>query len=265
MAMYLRQVCLVAHQLEPALVELTSVLGIDRCHVDPGVGRWGLENTLMAVDSNFLEVVAPVEENTAAGRYLNRRGGNGGYILVCQVDQQADQDRCRSGAADHDVRIAYQSDRGDYHLMQLHPADLDNAMWEVDWDERAEIDGAWEPAGGITWQDHVRRDVTARMTGVELQSADPQKNAELWGAVAGINVNQSGQSYTLPLANGELRFVGDLDGRGPGLAGVDLVVNDRTKILDAARAVGGYRNDNCVELCGTRFYLEEDLQDAHTA
>ena len=73
MTMYLRQVCLVAQKLEPAIVALTSVLGIERCHVDPGVGKWGLENTLMAVGTNFLEVVAPIDENTAGGRYLDRR------------------------------------------------------------------------------------------------------------------------------------------------------------------------------------------------
>ena len=83
MTMYLRQVCLVAQKLEPAIVALTSVLGLERCHVDPGVRKWGLENTLMAVGTNFLEVVAPIEENTAGGRYLDRRGGDGGYILVC--------------------------------------------------------------------------------------------------------------------------------------------------------------------------------------
>ena len=89
--MYLRQVCLVAHQLKPAIDELCSVLGIEACYVDPGVGRFGLENKLMAIGTNFLEVVAPVEDHTAAGRFLDKRGGNGGYILVCQVDSASDQ------------------------------------------------------------------------------------------------------------------------------------------------------------------------------
>ena len=47
MGMYLRQVCLVAHKLEPAIVEITRVLGIERCFVDQGVAKFGLENTLM--------------------------------------------------------------------------------------------------------------------------------------------------------------------------------------------------------------------------
>lgn len=257
MTMYLRQVCLVADQLEPAIARLTSVLGIERCHVDPGVGKWGLENTLMAVGSNFLEVVAPIADKTAGGRYLEKRGGDGGYILVCQVDSKTHQDQCRAKAADLGVRVAFQSDNGSYHLMQLHPADLKNAMWEIDWDERAEIDGVWEPAGGTAWKDHVRSDVTARLTGVELQCDNPQQNAEQWGTIAGIEPEQMADAYRLPMANGELRFVPDQDGRGAGLAGVDLVVKDRHHILEAARAISGYRDNNCVELCGTRFYLHD--------
>ena len=73
MGIHIRQVCLVAHRLQPAIHELAEVLGIESCYVDPGVGRFGLENNLLAIGTNFLEVVAPVEENTAAGRFLTKR------------------------------------------------------------------------------------------------------------------------------------------------------------------------------------------------
>ena len=53
-----------------ALINVTSI---------QGSAEFGLENTLMPVGRNFLEVVAPIQEGTAAGRYLDRRGGNGGY------------------------------------------------------------------------------------------------------------------------------------------------------------------------------------------
>ena len=65
MTIQLRQICLVARQLEPVIQDLTAILGINRCFVDPGVGVFGLENTLMPIGRNFLEVVAPIEENTA--------------------------------------------------------------------------------------------------------------------------------------------------------------------------------------------------------
>ena len=64
-----------ASQLEHVIQDLTAILGINRCSVDPGVAKFGLENTLMPIGRNFLEVVAPVETGTAGGRYLDRRNG----------------------------------------------------------------------------------------------------------------------------------------------------------------------------------------------
>ncbi|TDJ33082.1 MAG: hypothetical protein E2O61_12960, partial [Gammaproteobacteria bacterium] len=68
MTIQLRQICLVARELKPVIDDLTHVLGINTCFIDPGVGKFGLENTLMPIGRNFLEVVAPIEENTAGGR-----------------------------------------------------------------------------------------------------------------------------------------------------------------------------------------------------
>ena len=78
MPLQLRQICLVAAHLAPVAQDLTAILGIQRCYTDPGVGKFGLENVLMPVGRNFLEVVAPVEPDTAAARYLQRRHGGGG-------------------------------------------------------------------------------------------------------------------------------------------------------------------------------------------
>ena len=64
----LRQICLVAEGLTPAVDDLTDVLGLATCFHDPAVGAYGLENALLPVGSNFLEVVAPIQENTEIGR-----------------------------------------------------------------------------------------------------------------------------------------------------------------------------------------------------
>ena len=47
MTIQLRQICLVAEQLAPVIDDLTAILGIHSCYVDPGVGKFGLENNLM--------------------------------------------------------------------------------------------------------------------------------------------------------------------------------------------------------------------------
>ena len=79
MSITLRQICLVAEKLAPALDDFKAVFDIDVCFVDEGVAAFGLENALMPIGTDFIEIVAPVKENTAAGRYLERRGGDGGY------------------------------------------------------------------------------------------------------------------------------------------------------------------------------------------
>ncbi len=42
----------------------------------------------MPVGKNFLEVVAPIREGTAGGRDLKRRGGDGVYMVITQVDSK---------------------------------------------------------------------------------------------------------------------------------------------------------------------------------
>ena len=71
----LRQICLIARELDPAIAALEAVLGITTCHRDPAVKKFGLVIALLPIGNNFLEVVAPFRENTAAGRYLDRRDG----------------------------------------------------------------------------------------------------------------------------------------------------------------------------------------------
>ena len=86
MSLTLRQICLVARELQPAVDDLKNILGLEVCYVDPEVKVFGLENALLPVGTNFIEVVSPIQENTAAGRYLNRRGGDGGYMIITQAD-----------------------------------------------------------------------------------------------------------------------------------------------------------------------------------
>ncbi len=92
--MRIRQVALVAHQLEPVVADLCAVLGIEICFRDEGVGAFGLENALMPVGDTLLEVVSPIRSETSAGRYLERRGGDAGYMVLLQSeDLGADRQR----------------------------------------------------------------------------------------------------------------------------------------------------------------------------
>lgn len=251
MTIHLRQIALVAPQLASTVDDLSAIFGIEKCHVDPAVGIWGLENALLPVGRNFLEVVAPVKDSTAAGRYLQRRGGAGGYMVICQTETRANQIACRQRAAALEVRVAYENDeREGFSIMQLHPRDLEAAFFEIDWDVDSDFTGRWEPAGGTGWTDHVNTERVRDFTAIELQCEEPFELANKWANIAGTPVTSENNNPVVALNNAQLRFVEINDDRGPGLGGVDLMVNDRNGILTAAKQRGAYVSDDQVMVCG---------------
>lgn len=255
MPIQLRQICLVAETLPPVVEDLTDILGINTCYVDPAVGAFGLENTLMAVGNNFLEVVAPIREGTAGGRYLNRRNGDGGYMVITQADSRETQANVRQNALDNGVRVAHETIREDWHLCQLHPGDLKAAFFEIESDAHNDFEGHWEPVGGTGWRKHVRQDVTVDFIGVELQAENPAALASLWGRVAGLPVVTEKGEIFIELNNARLRFVSIKDDRGAGLGGLDIRVRNRDHILAQAKERDCYVSEEEVVICGTRFYL----------
>ncbi|MGH7350653.1 MAG: VOC family protein, partial [Candidatus Rokuibacteriota bacterium] len=182
----MRQICLVARRLAPVVEEVRSVLGLEVCHRDPGVGKYGLENALFAVGHDFIEVVAPVREGTTAGRYLDRRGGDGGYMVITQCDDLAPRrKRCEALG----VRIANEIGHPEYRELQLHPRDIGAAMLSFGWQEGArEPGGPWHPAA---WRGAAEGEPSeykkgrganqstaiTDMTAADLQSDDPERLA----------------------------------------------------------------------------------------
>src|ERR1700751_164140 len=77
--MRLRQICLVAPQLEPVIGDIGASMGLNVCYRDGNVAKYGLENALLPVDTILLEVVAPFQPGTAADRFIQKAGGPGGF------------------------------------------------------------------------------------------------------------------------------------------------------------------------------------------
>jgi hypothetical protein len=83
--MKLRQCVFVCKDLESSAKELCDTLGIEIAYRDPGVGKWGLANVVCPTGRDFLEIVSPIQPGTSAGRYIERRRGDGGYMVILQV------------------------------------------------------------------------------------------------------------------------------------------------------------------------------------
>src|ERR1700758_5039396 len=88
--MRLRQICLVALQLEPLIPDIAAIMGLEVCYRDGNVEKYGLVNALLPVDTILLEVVAPFKDGTAAGRFIEKTEGHGGYMAIfCCDDAEA--------------------------------------------------------------------------------------------------------------------------------------------------------------------------------
>ena len=247
--MRLRQIALVAGELEPVVADLCAVLGIEECFRDPGVAEFGLHNALMSIGTSFLEVVSPTREGTTAGRLLQRRGGDGGYMVIVQTDDLA-ADRKRIDELG--IRVVWQIKLPDAQAMHLHPRDVGAAIVSLDAMDPPE---SWRWAGP-DWQKHMRDDVTRALVGAEIQGADPAALAARWGQVfAKKPTARADGSSELALDAGTLRFVADRDGRGEGVSGIDVSVVDKAAVLARARARRLPINGDTVEICGTRIRL----------
>jgi hypothetical protein len=161
-------------------------------------------------------------------------------MVITQVDDLAARRRRVESVG---VRVANEIGYPEYHELQLHPRDVGGAMLSFSHQEGARSPGGpWHPAAfdGAT---PARATGPMRgMTAAELQSDDPERLARKWSEVIERPVVVRDGQRTIALDDATLRFVPAADGRGEGLAGLDLAC------VDPARR-------GLVLICGIRFRL----------
>jgi predicted enzyme related to lactoylglutathione lyase len=191
----LRQAVLAAAELEPVADALQAELGLGEPYADPGVAAFGLENAVFAIGDCFLEVVSPTAAGTAAGRHLERRGGDCGYMLIFQFD---DLDAARERAAALGVRVVWQIDLPDIAGTHLHPADTGGAIVSLD---RADPPGSWR-WGGPDWTEREGPAAPGRLEAVTLRVPDPEAVAARWEELLGVPLAEAGVTFLPQEADG---------------------------------------------------------------
>jgi hypothetical protein len=248
----LRQIALVARHDLVAAQQFIDVLGVAIAFHDPGIERIGLHNTLMPIGTQLLEIVGPITEGTTAERYLLRRKGAGGYMVITQTDDHPPR---RSRVDELGIRIVGKFHDDGFTNMQLHPADTGGSFLEIDQQAGGEDPmGPWSPAGK-DWQRAIRTDLVSAITAAEMQCEDPDKVATRWSEIVQIDRTDVDGVPTIPLDNAALRFVPITDGRPEGLAGIDLACSDPDTVkANAAKRKLPVAQDH-VTLVGMRCYL----------
>jgi hypothetical protein len=213
----LRQVALVAHDCGRVAGELRQAFGWPQPFHDPGVAEFGLTNAVFAVGDTFIEVVAPAQPDTAAGRYLERRGGDGGYMAIFQILDLAAARRRLDGLG---VRVVWTADLPGMAGTHLHPADVPGAIVSLDWAEPAE---SWRWAGP-SWTGQAPDHAGGGVTGLTIEVRDPSAAAQRWAAVLGVSAGSDGSTAMVELSNGgqRLRFAPARAGHGEGITAVTI-------------------------------------------
>ena len=257
MTLRLRQICLVAPQLAPVVDAVQAIFGLPVCHRDSAVTAYGLENALFVCGHQFLEVVAPTREGTAAGRYLQRSGGRGGYIAIFDTH---DPEQRRAHAQALGIRIAHVMDHAAFFGIQLHPADCRATMLEFDRSVGNErLDGAYWPAGP-QWQLGQRLDRVSAIRCVDVVSPAPDVLAAHWARIIDAPlVRDAGNEPLLRFELGRIRFRRATDGTAERLDALHVDVDDPARVAAAAQHAGCVaevaHGERGFLLAGVRFVL----------
>ena len=229
--MRLRQIALVTPELRAIEHEICDKLGLEVCYRDPGLSHFGLRHGLYAIGDQILEVVAPKQPGTTAERFLERRGGEGGYMVLLQTENI---EQHKSRLTEIDIRIVHDGEIAEKDAsirgIHLHPKDVGGAILSLD---EAHPPESWLWAGQ-DWLYHSLNGVVTGINAIDIQANDPDAMAERWSNAIGI----PSHSRVVALEDAEIVFVAATDGRGDGLSSASLVAKDRNRAGDSMRICG---------------------------
>jgi hypothetical protein len=249
----LRQICLVASDLPRVIADMQAIFGVRLAYQDPHVRKYGLENALFPFGLSFVEVVSPVEPETAAGRFLQRSGGVGGYMAIFNC---SDPQRRGAHANALGVATAHAIEHGDFVGVQLHPRDCRAAMIEFDRTEgEQDLRGNYYPAGGTGWTAAIKTDVTSGLVGIVLESPDPAGLGAHWSRILETPFRTEADGGVIDVDMTSIRFA-----RGAGsretLRALLIDVADPVSMLERAAACGYPTAADTIEFCGVTFRLQ---------
>ena len=183
--MRLRQIALVTPELRAVEHEICDKLGLEVCYRDPGLSHFGLRHGLYAIGDQILEVVAPKQPGTTAERFLERRGGEGGYMVLLQTENI---EQHKSRLTEIDIRIVHDGEIAEKDAsirgIHLHPKDVGGAILSLD---EAHPPESWLWAGQ-DWLYHSLNGVVTGINAIDIQAKDPDSMAERWSNAIGLSL-----------------------------------------------------------------------------
>lgn len=214
----IRQAVLVAEDYPAVAARLQAELQLGDPFNDPGIAGFGLRNGVFTAGDTFIEIVSPTRPGTTAGRFLQRLGGDGGYMVMFQ-EPSADEARARMEQLG--VRIVWTVEHDDICDLHLHPKDMPAAIVSL---TAANPPGSWRWAGEA-WEGKVPEHGPGGITGLTVQANDPAALAARWAEVLDETVTTIDGQPAIEVDEGRqvLRFVAAA-GRTESICGIGVAL-----------------------------------------
>jgi len=186
----LRQVAFLVRDLGEASELYERTLGMKPCH-SQDLPQYGLTNLVLpAGNGTFIELLAPTTSDSAASRYLERRG-EAPYLLIFETRQF---DRLIPHLKSMGVRITGESQHGGQKSAFVHPSSANGAFLEII--EVGDTGNPWPAAGPNCMQTEVRP-LTRQLRQVAILVRDLDQATRRWSEMFGLEATQRFQiSFT---------------------------------------------------------------------
>ena len=200
--MKLRQIAVAADNLLASRNAFMSLVDAPGDFTDPGVGEFGLANSVVALGHSFFEIVSPTQSGTAAGRMLTRQNGDCGYMLLFQA---SDIEPVSERVEEMGIRKIWEAERPEVSAFHLHPKDVSGAIVSID-QMRPPESWLW---AGPDWQANRSR-LVGDLQSVSIEVNDAETTAGRWASLLDVPCRIDGDSPVLDLEDGQtIRFLSE--------------------------------------------------------
>ncbi|KAI1608786.1 hypothetical protein EDD37DRAFT_386811 [Exophiala viscosa] len=261
----LRQIALIAEDLDRATYLLTTVLGTEVVFVDPQVAQWGLKNILVAIGGDIIEVCSPFKPDTTVGRLLKKRG-DGGYMIIMQTSDAVA--RKRYIESKQLAKVIFHHSHGDSECIQYHPKGIAGGMLpELDSHTASPANpeplentfSPWHACGPdyARYSEAMRRCSHLKLLGATCRLApdqlDTEAAAEQWQQYFGVKRDGSELLFT----NARLKFVPGAESQPEGLDSITIGVAGKERFDQILEVVSreGLCGDGWTNMLGVKWYF----------
>ena len=249
--MRLRQLVFVSKERDRLAKEICDVFDLKEAYNDPGIISFGLENVLIPLNDTFFEIVMPVQENTTAERFFEKIGGEGGYMIIVDVKNfEQENERVENS----EIKIVWNGNRQEEGIhartIHLHPKQVGGAILSLD-KMIPEDEWLW---AGTNWKEHINKSLVDCISGVILQSSDPNKLCSQWELALGKK-RDSSSALNISLDQSNISFIKDLSSEEDKIYAFVIKTLDREAVIENAKLKGFLINGE-IYIGGIKIILE---------